>query len=84
MEYFYTARFLRSLKKYAGTIQDDVIGAVKLFENGKNDHMIKFHKLHGKFSRYHAFSANFTHRILIKKEKGVVYYLDVGTHDIYK
>lgn len=84
MEYFYTARFLRSLKKYDETVQDDVVAAVKLFENGKSDLALKLHKLHGKFSGYYAFSANFTHRVMIKKEKGFVYYLDVGTHDMYK
>jgi mRNA-degrading endonuclease YafQ of YafQ-DinJ toxin-antitoxin module len=84
MEYFYTARFLRSLKKYDETIQDDIVVAVKLFEKGKNDKELKLHKLHGKFSGYFAFSANFTHRIIIKKEKGTVYYLDVGTHDMYR
>jgi mRNA-degrading endonuclease YafQ of YafQ-DinJ toxin-antitoxin module len=84
MEYLYTARFLRSFKKYDETVQDDIVTAVKLFENGKNDQTLKLHKLHGKFAEYQAFSANFTHRIIIKKEKGFVYYLDVGTHDVYK
>lgn len=84
MEYLYTARFLRSLKKYTETVQDDVVAAVKLFETGKNEQTLKLHKLHGKFSGYYAFSANFTHRVMIKKEKGLVYYLDVGTHDMYK
>ncbi len=84
MEYLYTARFLRSLKKYDERVQDDVVAAVKLFEKGKSDEVLKLHKLHGKFSGYYAFSANFTHRVMIKKEKGLVYYLDVGTHDMYK
>jgi hypothetical protein len=83
MEYLYTARFLRSLKKHTETVQDDVVAAVKLFEIGKSDQALKLHKLHGKFSGYSAFSANFTHRIMIKKEKGFAYYLDIGTHDMY-
>lgn len=83
MEYLYTARFLRSLKKCEGSIQDDVVSAVKLFEKGTNEQILKFHKLHGKFSGYSAFSANFTHRVITKKEKGTVFYIDVGTHDIY-
>lgn len=83
MQYLYTARFLRSLKKCDEAIQDDVFRAVKLFEKGGADENLKLHKLHGKFKSYHAFSANFSYRILIKKEKGVVYYADVGAHDIY-
>lgn len=83
MEYLYTARFLRSLKKMEGGMQDDIIRAVKLFETGKESEALKLHKLHGKFAKYYAFSANFSHRIIIKIEKQTTYYLDVGSHDIY-
>ncbi len=84
MQYLYTARFLRSLKKCEEAVQEDVVRAVALFEKGKNDEALKLHKLHGKFKAYHAFSANFSYRIIIKKEKAAVYYVDVGTHDVYK
>jgi len=84
MEYLYTARFLRSLKKHEETVQDDVVAAVCLFEKGKSDKMLKLHKLHGKFEGYYAFSVNFIYRIIIKKEKNVIYYIDVGSHDVYK
>jgi mRNA-degrading endonuclease YafQ of YafQ-DinJ toxin-antitoxin module len=83
MQYFYTARFLRSLKKYEEAVQDDVFRAVKLFEKGKSDEILKLHKLHGKFKSYHAFSANFSYRVIVKIGKGVLYYADVGTHDMY-
>jgi len=84
MRYFYTARFLRSLKKCDGAVQDDVIRAVQLFETGKQDEELKLHKLHGKFKAYYSFSVNFSYRVIIKKEKGTVYYLDIGTHDLYR
>ena len=83
MQYFYTARFLRSLKKCEDAVQDDVFRAVKLFEKGKSDEILKLHKLHGKFKSYHAFSANFSYRVIVKIGKGMLYYVDVGTHDIY-
>lgn len=83
MSYLYTARFLRSLKKYPETIQDDIISAVRLFETGKHNEQLKLHKLHGKFKAYHAFSANFSYRVIIKIEKSVTHYADAGTHDIY-
>jgi mRNA-degrading endonuclease YafQ of YafQ-DinJ toxin-antitoxin module len=84
MQYLYTARFLRSLKKCDGAVQEDVLQAVSLFEKGGSSATLKLHKLHGKFKSYHAFSANFSYRIIIKIEKSHVYYLDVGTHDIYQ
>lgn len=83
MQYLYTARFLRSLKKCEEAVQDDVIQAVKLFEKGKSNNVLKLHKLHGKFKAYHAFSANFSYRVIVKIEKKAIYYVDIGTHDIY-
>lgn len=84
MQYLYTARLLRSLKRCDEAVQDDVFYAVKLFEKGGNNERLKLHKLHGKFKAWHAFSVNFSYRIIIKIEKRVTYYLDVGTHDVYK
>ncbi|OGZ05252.1 MAG: hypothetical protein A2845_02975 [Candidatus Lloydbacteria bacterium RIFCSPHIGHO2_01_FULL_49_22] len=84
MLYLYTARFLRSLKKCDEEVQNDVFRAVSLFEKEKDAESLKFHKLHGKFRSWYAFSANFTYRVIIKKEKDAIYYLDVGTHDIYR
>jgi mRNA-degrading endonuclease YafQ of YafQ-DinJ toxin-antitoxin module len=84
MQYLYTARLLRSLKKCDPGVQEDVVRAAALFEKGKNDEALKLHKLHGKFRAYHAFSANFAYRVIVKIEKSVIYYVDVGTHDIYR
>ncbi|MEK9182086.1 MAG: hypothetical protein AAB781_00675 [Patescibacteria group bacterium] len=84
MRYLYTARFLRSFKKFEEAVQDDIIQAIKLFEKRENIEALKLHKLHGKFKSWHAFSANFSYRIIIKIEKGATYYMDVGTHDVYK
>ena len=82
MRYWYTARFLRSLKKCDPAIQEDAARSVALFESGKTDE-VKLHKLHGKFKSYYAFSANFAYRIIVKIGKRDTYYLDIGTHDIY-
>lgn len=86
MQYLYTARFLRTTKKCEEGLLDDVIQAIKLFE--KRDEgdkkVLKLHKLHGKFKMYHAFSANYSYRIIIKMVKNVTYYVDIGTHDIYR
>ena len=84
MRYLYTARFLRSLKKCDEAVQDDIFRAVELFEKQTSDKTLKLHKLHGKFKAYCAFSANFSYRIIVKKGKGVVHYVDVGTHEVYR
>ncbi|HCC06013.1 TPA: hypothetical protein DEP94_01465 [Candidatus Nomurabacteria bacterium] len=84
MQYFYTARFLRSLKKCEDAVQDDILRAVKLYEKGKSDEILKLHKLHGKMKIYHAFSANFSYRVVIKIGKTETYFMDVGTHEVYR
>ena len=82
MEFLYTARFLRSLKKLPPLVSDDCVRAVEFFERGERKEL-KFHKLHGKFKDLHAFSANFSYRIVVKVVGKVVYFMDVGSHSVY-
>lgn len=84
MEFLYTARFLRSLKKLSPEIQSDIIASIEEFKDVKNHNQLALHKLQGKMKTYHAFSANFYYRVIIKIEKKIVYFADVGTHDVYK
>jgi mRNA-degrading endonuclease YafQ of YafQ-DinJ toxin-antitoxin module len=84
MEFLYTARFLRSLKKLLPEIQSDIFSSVEEFKNKKNHQRLELHKLHGEMKKYHSFSANFYYRVIIKMEKKKVYFMDVGTHEVYK
>ncbi len=84
MEFLYTRRFLRSLRKLPALIQEDVFLAVEHFKNKKEHKALRLHKLSGRMKRYHAFSANFSYRIIIEIEKEKVYFLDVGDHNIYQ
>lgn len=84
MDFLYTAKFLRSLKKFSPGIQTDILSSVEEFKKKKNYKKLDLHKLQGKMKKYHAFSANFYYRIIIKIEKGRVYFMDVGTHDVYE
>ncbi len=84
MDFLYTAKFLRSLKKLPYDVQSDVISSIEEFKNKKNHQRLELHKLHGEMKAYHAFSANFYHRVVIKIKKGRVYFMDVGTHDVYR
>ena len=82
MEFLYTARFLRSLKKLPALVSDDCLHAVELFKEGEKKEL-KFHKLHGKLKGLCSFSANFSYRIVVKVEKKAVYFMDIGSHVIY-
>jgi mRNA-degrading endonuclease YafQ of YafQ-DinJ toxin-antitoxin module len=84
MELFFTARFLRSFAKLESAVQEDVESAVERFKLKENHESLKLHKLHGKLKQYHAFSANYKYRIIIKIEKSKVYCMDVGSHSMYE
>ncbi len=84
MEFLYTAKFLRSLKKLSPEIQTDVTSSVIEFKNKKSHQKLALHKLQGKMKKYHAFSANFQYRVVIKIDKETIYFMDVGTHEVYK
>lgn len=84
MEFLFTSRFLRSLRKISPEIQKDIISATEEFGDKNNHKKLGLHKLHGEMKAYHAFSANFYYRIIIKITKNKVYFMDVGTHDVYK
>lgn len=84
MEILFTARFLRSFRKLPLDVQDDCHRVINIFRKRDGVEKIKLHKLHGKMSGLHSFSVNFSFRIVIKKEKGKVYFMDVGSHTLYK
>lgn len=84
MEVFYTARFLRTFAKLESNIQNDVESAINDFVCDAHNPHLKLHKLHGNMKQYHAFSANYSHRIIVKIEKSATYFMDVGDHSVYK
>jgi mRNA-degrading endonuclease RelE of RelBE toxin-antitoxin system len=84
MELFYTARFLRSFAKLDSAVQDDVESAIEDFKEKENHERLKLHKLHGKMKLYHAFSANYNYRVIVKIEGKNVYCMDVGDHSVYE
>ena len=84
MEFLYTARFLKSLKKLPPPIADDIYQAVEDFKKVTNHKRLKLHKLQGKMKKYHAFSANYEYRIIIKIDNKEIYFIDVGDHSVYE
>ena len=84
MEVLYTARFLRSFNKLSKGIESDVEYAVSRFEKNPKHKALELHKLKGRMQRYHAFSANYSHRVVVKMVKGTAYCKDVGDHSVYE
>ena len=84
MEVFYTARFLRTFAKLEQSLQDDVESTINDFAHNPHTPHLKLHKLHGNMKQYHAFSANYNYRVVVKIEKGKAQCMDVGGHNIYQ
>lgn len=84
MEFLYTQRFLRSLKKIPPEVQEDVFDVIDRFRDKGNHEALRLHKLTGRMKKYHAFSVNFAYRIIIEITKEGVYFIDMGTHDVYR
>ncbi len=84
MVFLYTARFIRSLKKVPKSVLDDAFYAIKEFEDRNNHKRLSLHKLKGRLSRLYSFRVNYSYRIVIKLDKNKVYFMDIGTHDVYK
>ena len=84
MEVFYTARFLRTFAKLESNVQNDVESAIDDFVCDMHTAHLKLHKLHGNMKQYHAFSANYSYRVIVKIEKASVYFMDVGDQSVYK
>ncbi len=84
MKVYYTARFLRTFAKLESIIQTDVESAIDNFIHDTHNPQFRLHKLHGNMRQYHAFSANFSYRVIVKLEKGNAYFMDVGDHSVYE
>ena len=84
MELLYTARFLRSLKKLPEEIQEEIVIALRVYAQDQKHPLLKAHKLSGKWNGYHAISAGFHYRIILKVSKNEAFCMDVGSHDVYR
>jgi len=84
MEHAYTPRFLRSFKRLPRGVQDDVLDAVERFKKDQTFPQPRLHKLSGELKKYHAFSANFSYRVIIHIHRKEVLFINVGSHDMYQ
>ena len=84
MQVLYTARFLRSFNKLPNAVQRDVEKAIVQFGKSPKHTSLRLHKLSGRMKKYHAFSANYNHRVVVKLNKHNAYCMDVGDYSVYK
>ena len=81
----YSAEYISLYSKLECNLQIEVREKTILFEEHKNHHQLKVHKLKGKFNKCLSFSVNYRYRIVFKyTEKNTAVFLLIGDHDIYK
>jgi addiction module RelE/StbE family toxin len=84
MKIGFASSFVRKLKKFEKSLQEEVLEKVELFEKDSKNPSLKIHKLKGSLKGSYSFSVNYKYRIVfdyISKEE--VRLLSVGDHDVY-
>lgn len=81
----YSTNFVRQFKKLNPQIRSKAIKAEVLFKKDSFSPKLKTHKLSGRLKDLWAFSIDYKHRVIFKfKDRGIVLFYTIGSHDIYK
>ena len=81
----YSRKFLKQAAKLPAPIIDQAQNKEVIFKANPFDARLGTHKLHGKDRELWAFSITDSYRIKFSFTKdGVVLFLEIGTHEIYK
>lgn len=78
------SQFTKHLQKYSGN-RKKIDESIRIFLSNTSTTSLRTHKLSGKLKNYFSFSVDYHLRIIFKfLREGAVYFLDIGTHEIYK
>lgn len=85
MKIIYSSKFAKEYKKLPRRIKLIAEKKEKIFRKDPFDSSLKTHKLSGKLKDFYSFSINYQYRVIFEfKDKGVVWFHKVGTHEIYR
>lgn len=85
MEVIYTNKFLKLYKKIPTKIRLLAEKKENIFRKNPSDPRLKTHGLTGELDGRFSFSVNYQYRIVFRYgDDSIVYFLAIGTHDIYK
>ena len=80
-----TSRFKKAFKKLPQYVKERAQEKEKLFRINPFEPRLDAHKLHGKYQNYWAFTVIGNYRIMFAfSARGMVDFVNVGTHEIYK
>ena len=84
MRIYYSSRFAKEYKKLPLKIKLLAEKREKVFRKDPHSVSLKTHKLTGNLKKYWSFSIDYHYRIIFEfKEKNIVWFHSVGTHEIY-
>lgn len=85
MKIYYSSKFAKEYKKLPQKIKLIAEKKEKVFRKDPHENSLKTHSLKGKLKGFWSFSIDYHYRILFEfKEKDIVWFVSVGTHEIYK
>ncbi len=81
----YSSHFAKAFQALPEKIKKQAIQREQIFREDCFDARLKTHKLKGSLKEHWSFSINHSYRILFEfQEDGMVGFIDVGTHSIYR
>lgn len=81
----FSEKFVQQFEALPANVQKQAHKKIDLFSKNPKNPSLKTHKLHGVLDGYFSFSVDFQLRIVFEYGKnGVVYFLKVGRHEVYK
>ena len=83
MEIVYSSKFVKHYKKLSSDLKNIVEEKEELFKKDPFDRKLKTHKLHGRFSKYYAFSISNSDRIMFEFWNNKVIFVNIGNHEIH-
>jgi len=82
---YYSAKFAKEYKKLSQKVKLQAEKKESVFRKNPRQASLKTHKLTGKLKDFWAFSVDYKYRIIFEfREKDVIWFHSVGTHEIYK
>lgn len=85
MKIYYSAKFAKAYKKLPRKVKLQAEKKELVFRKNPRDASLKTHKLTGRLKEFWAFWVDYKYRIIFEfREKDVIWFHSVGTHEIYK
>lgn len=84
MKIYYSSKFAKEYKRLPLKVKIAAEKKEKIFRKNPRDARLKTHKLTGRLREYYSFSIDYQYRIIFEfREKEIVWFHSVGTHEIY-